>query len=486
VAAGIFLSRLSGLLRQMVFARFFGTSPLADAWTAALKLPNVLQNLLGEGSLSASFIPAYAELLEEGREEDARRLAGAALGILFIVAGALALLGSLLAPWIVDVVAVGMEGSRRDATIALVRILFPMTGVLVAWALGILNSHRQFFVSYSAPILWNLAIVSALVTGGFYLGLEGRDLLLAMGWGALVGGVLQFGIQLPWVFRVAGRVRPSLDRQAPGLREAVRNFVPVVGARGFENVSSLVREVTLASLLIDGAVAVLGFVQILYVLPISLFGLSVAAAELPELSRLRKTEPAAMAQRVASGLLQVRYWVLFRGGAFARADTVVTYAVLAVFSVGLLASASSRLLSNTFFALRDAATPARIAVVRILVALALGAALMLPLDGYAVGDKHFGAAGLAAGAATGAWLEYVLLRTRLSRRIGRHGPDARQTALMLMCGVVALGAGLGAERLLVDAPFRITALGTLGTFGVAYLLASRVVGLRYGFRGRRR
>src|SRR5690606_27077952 len=137
-----------GLVRDRVFAFYFGSSDFADAWRAALRMPNVVQNLLGEGTLSASFIPVYAEMLEQGREREAGRFAGAALGILCAVAGAVVLVGWTLAPLFVDVFFPRWDEAKQDLTTTLVRILFPMTGVLVisAWALGILNSHRRFFV----------------------------------------------------------------------------------------------------------------------------------------------------------------------------------------------------------------------------------------------------------------------------------------------------------------------------------------------------
>src|SRR5262245_24705722 len=168
-------------------------------------MPYLLQNLLGEGTLSASFIPVYSELLGQGRTKEAGRVAGAMFGLLLAVAGAISLLGVLLAPVLVSVFAPGFEGQRRELTVAVVRILFPMTGVLVlsAWALGILNSHRKFFLPYFAPVLWNAAIIAALVAYAGRVELDG--LLMAAAWGALAGGLLQFGIQLPTVL--------SLDRE---------------------------------------------------------------------------------------------------------------------------------------------------------------------------------------------------------------------------------------------------------------------------------
>src|SRR4051812_9375759 len=161
VAAGILLSRIVGLVRNRVFAHYFGTSDAADAFRQAFRIPNFLQNLFGEGVLSASFIPVYAGLLARDDEEEAGRVAGAVLAILGLLTSVLVLLGMLATPQLIDVIAYGFHGAKRELTIRLVRILFPGAGLLVmsAWCLGILNSHRRFFLSYSVPVLWNLIII---------------------------------------------------------------------------------------------------------------------------------------------------------------------------------------------------------------------------------------------------------------------------------------------------------------------------------------
>ncbi|HEX9670266.1 MAG TPA: lipid II flippase MurJ, partial [Thermoanaerobaculia bacterium] len=229
VAVGIFLSRLVGFLRERGLAYFFGVGPHADVFRAALRAPNALQNLLGEGTLSAAFIPIYSRFLAAGEREDARRFAGAILGLLVALAGAAALLGVLLARPLVAVLAAGfladaprvaageLAVDRYELTVRAVRILFPMTALLVlsAWALGILNSHRRFFLSYAAPVVWNAATLAALLAAGAALapgGLRAAGaglpaplldrVLVAACWGALAGGLLQFLLQLPLVLRL--------------------------------------------------------------------------------------------------------------------------------------------------------------------------------------------------------------------------------------------------------------------------------------------
>ena len=238
--------------------------------------------------MSASVIPVYAEFLEEGREEDSGRFAGAVLGILMVVAGGAALLGVVLAPVLVPVFFFRWDPEKLALTITMVQILFPMTAVLVisAWALAILNSHRRFFVSYVAPVAWNGAILITIVGLGFGMGWTDRALLVAVAWGAFAGGILQLAVQLPFVIPLLSHFRLSLNRTASGVAEAVRNFVPVVAARGVVNIGSLL-DVFLAALLVEGAVAALGYAQTLYVLPISLFAMSIAA------SRAARTLPAA-------------------------------------------------------------------------------------------------------------------------------------------------------------------------------------------------
>ena len=494
VASGILVSRAFGLVREITFAHHFGNGPLADAWRAALKIPNVIQNLLGEGSLSASFIPVYVRFLEEGREEEAGRAAGAVLGLLATAAGALALIGSWAAPLLVAVFTIGFTGDgRAEILVTLLRVLFPMTGVLVisAWALGVLNSRRRFFISYVAPALWNLSMIVTMVTLGGR-GVAGVELLVALAWGALAGGVLQLLFQLPFLARYLRHARPSLNTRIAGVREIMTNFVPAMAARGAVNLGALL-DTNLASLLVVGAVGALGYAQTLYLLPVSLFGLSIAAAELPELSRDRASGMTAVRKRAEQAVGKVLFWMIpvtggyifhreavtaiFQRGAFDQGQVTAVGLILAAYALGLPAAGTARVLSSTFFALGDTRTPARIAFARIAVSAGVGVALMFPLDRHVVGGLGMGAAGLAGGSAAGSWLELLLLRRKLGRRLPGLALADGRVARCLFAAIVATAAGMLPGLLLPPLAPLLRAAVTILPVALLYLGITRALGV---------
>ncbi len=521
VAAGILLSRLAGLARDAAIAFYFGVGPHADVFRTALRGPNLLQNLLGEQSLSASFIPVYSRLLAEGKEREAGRLAGGVFCQLLSAASLLALVGILFARPIVGVLAPGFLGDaarvaageaaadRFELAVGAVRLLFPMTGLLVlsAWCLGILNSHRRFFLPYAAPVLWNGAVLTALFAAGGWGAPPGATwldrLLTAACLGALSGGFVQFAVQLPAVARLLRGFRLSLSRETPGLREVVGNFAPLVAARGVLQLSAYL-DLLLASLLTAGAVAGLSWAQALYLLPVSLFGMSVAAAELPELARQSGAErrdrmPARLTQALrrtafltvpaAVGYLALgRLFVqaLFQRGSFGPADTWLVYLVLCGYSAGLVAANGSRQLANAFYALGEARTPARIAVARVTVSAALGAPLMFLLDRLTVAGVvglaadgtglRLGALGLALGAGTAAWLELVLLRRRLRAALPRFALPLRPVGRMLACAAAAVLPAALLWRALALPAWAATPLAG-GLYAGTYLLTSRAMGI---------
>src|SRR5215813_4367609 len=223
VAAGIFLSRIAGLVRERAIAYFLGNQSIAaDALRGALRIPNVLQNLFGEGVLSASFIPVYARLLAQDEEEESGRVAGAIASLLALVVSVLVLAGVAATPWIIDIIVPGFKGETRALTITLVRILFPGVGLLVmsAWCLGILNSHRRFFLAYVSSVVWNGAIIGALL---LFRHAGMAQLAVYAAWGSVVGSALQVALQLPVVLRLERRLRLAVHAANENVRTVIRN-----------------------------------------------------------------------------------------------------------------------------------------------------------------------------------------------------------------------------------------------------------------------
>ncbi|MFI5340871.1 MAG: murein biosynthesis integral membrane protein MurJ [Candidatus Methylomirabilales bacterium] len=488
VGTGILLSRLAGLIRDRVFAHYFGNSDAADAFRAAFRIPNFLQNLFGEGVLSASFIPAYAGLLARRNTKEAGEVAGAIAAFLGLVVSILVLFGLWATPYLIAAIAPGFAGEKRELCIHLVRILFPGAGLLVfsAWCLGILNSHRYFLVSYTAPVIWNAAIIAALLSFGTRQ--PQFSLATVTAWGSVLGSLLQLVVQIPLVLRLVERLRLALDFQSTEVRTVIRNFVPVFFSRGVVQISAYVDSL-ISSLLPTGAVAGLSYAQTLYTLPVSLFGMSVSAAELPAMSgALGNQEEVAgyLRTRLNSGLRRIAFFIvpsamaflalgdvvtatIYQSGRFSRADTFYVWGILAGSAVGLLASTMGRLYASTYYALRDARTPLRFAILRVLLTTLLGyiAAIFLPpLLGI---DSRWGVAGLTASAGVAGWLEFLLLRKHLSRHIGHTGLPV-SFALQLW-SAAAIGAGAAWIIKWAVGPLHPIAVAVLvlGPYGLVYL-----------------
>lgn len=488
VAAGILISKLFGLVRQRVTAHFFGTSAIADVIAAAFRAGNLAQNLLGEGTLSASFIPVYAKLRAEGRDAEAVAFARSALGLLFAVVVVVSGLGVALAPWLALAVAGGFEPSKLAMTTRLIRIVFPATGILVlcAWALGVLNAHRKFFLPYAAPIIWSSAQIAALLIGGGWLALSGEPLARVLALGAVIGATLELIALLARTRPLLGMLRPSFDHRSPHVREAAKRLPGVLLGRGVIQISGLI-DTLLVSFVGTGAASTFIYAQMLYLLPMSLLGTGEAAVSLPEMARdsaeldIDKRN-ARLRRRLGTTLTRVGVLgigamavlmlfgvelisVLLRTGRFDAESTTRVASALRVYGVALIGNASVRLFATTFFALGNTKLPARYAIVRVVASTVISLALMGP----------FGVVGVVTGAVAAAWIEAVLLGIALRRRIGGLGLGELPVARMLALAVFTCGVPLGVQTLLGE--LRTTIWGgllVLTVAGIAFLTASTV------------
>jgi putative peptidoglycan lipid II flippase len=472
VAAGILASRLMGLVRERVFAHYLGNAEAAAVFKAALRIPNFLQNLFGEGVLSGSFIPVYAQLLGQKNQEEADRLAGAIFGLMALATSVLVAAGMLATPLFVDAIAPGFEGESRVLAIQLVRIVFPGTGLLVlsAWCLGILNSHRRFLLSYLAPVVWNLVLIATLVVAGGRV--DEARLVELLAYALVAGGFLQFAVQVPTVLRLLGKFRPSLSVASESVRRVLKSFVPVVIGRGVVQISAYV-DTAVASLLSERALSSLFYAQTLYLIPVSLFGMAVSAAELPEMSRA--TGGAAeevhtqLRERIEAGARRVAFFVvpsaaaflligdvvaaaLLQTGRFTSADSRYVWYLLMGSAVGLVSSTVGRLYSSAFYALKDPSTPLRFAIVRVALGALMAWGLGLYLPERLGLPRYLGAAFITAASGLVAWVEASLLRRSLSQRLGGQvGPPPGLLPKLWGAAVVAGAVALGLKVALSSA-----------------------------------
>lgn len=500
VAAGIAVSRSFGLIRETLIAATLGPTMAADAFRAAMRVPNIIQNMLGEGVMGASFVPVYAKLVEDRNEAEARRVAGGVLGLLTGVVLAIVAVIVLLAGPVVSVLASGLASETHDLAVKFTRITAIGIGLLgiSAWALAILNSHRQFFLGYAAPALWNLAQIVVLVVAGFMLAFSGSaeeggpstdSIALWLAVAVVVGSFLQLAVMVPRVRVLTQGVTPHLRREGE-VKTVLRRFVPAVGARGVVQISSLV-DLQFASYLATGGFAIWSLALPLYLLPISVFGFSVATAELTEMSR-QSDRAVAVAGRVRLGLRKVLLaaglsaaGLLFAGRAagatlyqwpnellgqnnFSTDDSIVLGWTLAAYALALPAAMSARVTQNALFALGDVQRPARIAVIRLVVTVVVALLVVFQAERLTVSGgqitgwdqlpnllpweplpeqvrtdttaSHFGPVGLGIAAMVASWVEWALLRQALVQRVGQ----SLRTGLALPVFAAGLAAGVGA------------------------------------------
>jgi putative peptidoglycan lipid II flippase len=496
VAAGIFLSRITGLVRDRIFAHYFGITYVADAFKAALRIPNMLQNLFGEGVLSASFIPVYAKLLAQKDREEAGRVAGAVFSLLALITSVLVLVGVLATPYIIDVIAFGFKGETRRLAIQLVRILFPGVGLLVmsAWCLGILNSHHKFFLSYVSPVIVNAAFIAVMLTFGRRADMS--HLAVYTAWGSVVGSGLQFLVQLPVVLQLTPELRIFFRSLTENVRVVIRNFMPVFFSRGVLQLSAYI-DGLLASLLPVGGVSALANAQTLYLLPVSLFGMSVSAAELPAMSRAVGTDEqiaTTLRQRIAASTRRVGFFVvpsavgfialgdviaaaIYQTGEFSHADSVYVWGILAGSGVGLVASTVGRLYSSAYYALRDTRTPVNFAIVRVILTTALGYLCSQKLPALLGMDLRWGAAGLTASAGFAGWVEFLLLRRGMNRKIGHGEFPAAYFARLWVAAVISAAVAWGVKLTLHPKQPQVAAIAILVPYGAVYLGCTALLGV---------
>jgi putative peptidoglycan lipid II flippase len=343
-------------------------------------------------------------------------------------------------------------------------------------------------------VIWNAAMIATL--WGFGARYTQFPLAIVLSWGSVVGAALMVAIQLPVVLGLLKGLHLSFAFHLENVRTVVRNFFPVFISRGVVQISAYV-DALLASLLPTGAVAALAYAQTLYTLPVSLFGMSVSAAELPAMSGAVGAESEVaevLRTRLNAGLRQIAFLVIpsvaaflvlgdvivaaiYQSGRFTHSDANYVWGILAGSTVGLLASTLGRLYSSTYYALKDTRTPLNFAIIRVVLTTVLGYLSAIPLPHILGIDSRWGVAGLTISAGVSSWIEFALLRRTLNRRIGATGLSPLYLAKGW--GAALIAAGIGRALLLAIGHRNpiLVAIVVLGPYGIAYFAGAAALGL---------
>jgi putative peptidoglycan lipid II flippase len=485
------VSRVMGFVRDILTAALLGAGPVADAFFVAQRLPNLFRSLFAEGAFSAAFVPLFAGTMAQHGRERARIFAEDALAVLLAALLIFVLLGEILMPYLMHVIAPGFsENPEKFAlAVALARITFPylLFIALVALQGGVLNSVDRFAAAAATPTLLNLFLIAALLLMRRFQWDDGR----ALAWAITAAGLAQF----LWLMASCARAGLALRLPWPRLTPEVRRTLAIMGpgavGAGVTQINLLI-STALASFLPGGSVSFLYYADRLNQLPLGVVGIAVGTAILPPLSRqIRMGEQMAAAETQNRGLelallltlpsavalavlARPILAVLFQRGAFGPADTAATAAALAAYAAGLPAFVLIKVLAPAFFARHDTATPVKVAVSAMAVNLALTLILM----------RFLSHVGIALATSCAGWLNALTLLALLMRR--RHfALDRRARRNLPRIGAAALGMGvvLGLLRsalgpvLTASAPLRITALAGLCGAGLA---AFTILALAFG------
>ena len=426
VGAATMVSRVFGLARDMVIAAFFGASWMTDAFWVAFRIPNMLRRLLGEGSLTVSFVPVFTEYLEKKTKEQALELAYNAITLLSIILAVISVLGIILSPLIVGLIAPGFISEPKQFALAvfLNRLMFPYIFfiALVALCMGILNSFRHFTAPALSPVLLNIAMIGA----AFFLRPFFAEPITSLAIGVLIGGVLQLAMQWPFLRKFGVKLKFRFNPKHPGIKQIGVLMIPAILGAGVSTINVFVGTI-LASLLPGGSVTYLFYADRIMELPLGIFAIAIGTATLPSFSKhvaagnmdelksgisfslrlmLFLTIPA-MAALMALNLPIIS--VLFQRGAFDVTSAVYTGQALFCYALGLWAFSVLRVFVSSFYSLQDSKWPMKAAVIALIVNVVASLVLMYPL-------KHNGIALASSIAAT---VNVLVLTIVLKRKIGK-------------------------------------------------------------------
>lgn len=422
------LSRILGLVRDMVLARFFAVSVVMDAFLVANRIPNMLRRFFAEGAFSQGFVPVMARYREQHSHAEAREFVDAIAGTFAIILFVITLLGVVAAPVLVAIVAPGFIGDGGDFELAtmMLRFTFPYLFFvsLTAFAGGLLNTYGRFAVPAFTPVILNVALIAGVYFWAPHLQEPG----MALAYAVFAAGVVQLLLQIPFLMKIRALPRPRWHWRHEGVQRSVRLMLPAIFGSSVAQINVLVGGI-IASLLGVGKISLLYYSDRLMEFPLGLFGIALATVTLPYLSRqfsndahdefaatidwsmrlvLLIATPAAAGLIVLAGPLVA---TIFYGGAFSADDVSMTALALQAFSIGLVGFSFVKILAPAYFARHDTRTPVRIALIALAVNFVLSVTLAWYLTSRGFAGNHAGLAlAISVAALVNAWLLYRGLR----------------------------------------------------------------------------
>jgi putative peptidoglycan lipid II flippase len=520
VSIAVMFSRVFGLVREMIFARYFGAGFLYDAYVVAFRIPNVLRDLFAEGALSAAFVKVFTDVQIKQGEQAAWRLASLVLNALAVVMSVICIVGIIFSRQFVDLVADGFSPEKAALATTLTQIMFPfiLLVALAAVAMGVLNTKGVFGVPASASTVFNIvSIIFGLglaywLSGGGWLGSTDKSAvpdaasqwaIIGMAIGTLIGGAAQFVMQVPSLFKIGFRFTPALSFADEGVRRVITLMTPAILGTSAVQVNVLINTYFVSG--IEGAQGWLSYAFRLMQFPIGLFGVAVGTAAIPVLSRLasenkikdfRDTVSSSMSLVFlmtlpsACGLIVLEEPIvrlIYERGKFDATATSMTAVALAGYSIGLTGYAAIKILSPAFYALNDAKTPMIIAVASIAVNFIASYFLREWLSHYGVTPetpRGYGHVGVALATSLVALVNFFALAVLMRRRINRlNGRDILASFLKIAAASAVLSAvcyasyrllsdGLGNQKVYLRL---IEVLLPIGLGGLAFVVVAKLL-----------
>ena len=520
VSIAVMFSRVLGLVRETIFARFFGAGFLYDAFVVAFKVPNILRDLFAEGALSAAFVKVFTDYQIRKDEIEAWRLAGLIFNVLAVVMSVITVIGILIVPYVIPLLARGFSPEKAALAVTLAQIMFPFIFLvaLAALAMGVLNTKGRFGIPASAStafnicsIIFGLGFAYWLSGGGWEMSFDKNAVpsaaaqwaIIGMAIGTLIGGAAQLLIQVPSLLNVGFRFSPLLSFADPGVKRIMRLMGPAIIGTSAVQVKVLVDVIVVSG--IEGGQSWLSYSFRLMQFPIGVFGVAIGTAAIPALSRLASEDNLAKFRDTLADALKLVFLLtipaacglivlgepiialIYEGGRFKAFDTDMTAWALAAYSVGLAGYAAIKVLSPSFYALDDARTPMWVSIASIAIHAPTSFGMMYLLSNVGVTPERpngFGHVGVALATSTVAMVNFIALTLLMRRRIKRlNGRDVLSSFIRIVIASAAMSAAAYSTYSLLAGYFAIKTLSVqlvetfvpMAVAGSVFLIAAKLL-----------